>query len=208
MIYLYKKFTPSVEIKKIQADFSNAEFVRITDQIQDVSEIQSLIESSSLFSDNRIVIMSDMPRDFWDDIIESLHHVPDTTTLFWFEDSFPVAYTKKIPKYTLKENEEKKASAVVANPFQIANALPSGNATTIWVTYQELLDQGSTPEELFGILWWKLKDIAKKQKISSPEFKTTLHNFLSAYARARETGGNLESGLEQVLLSLTKKDLI
>lgn len=207
MIYLYKQFPIDEIQKKLSRDFKNHEIVRITDQIIDESIIGHEIESENLFLIPRLVFISNISRDFWDTVINSLSYVPTTTTVIWLEDSFPVAYLKKIPHQELFEYKEKKASQK-ANPFQIANALATGNGTSVWASYQDLLDQGFAPEELFGILWWKIKDIAKKKTTVSPVFKKTIQNFLSAYANARETGGELETGLEKVLLSLSKKDFI
>jgi hypothetical protein len=94
------------------------------------------------------------------------------------------------------------------NPFSIANALATGDGVVIWKQYRELLSQGFAPEELIGILWWKLKDLAKKKPALSLEFKKTLHNFMNTYRFARESGGDLETGLEKLLLSITKSNIV
>jgi hypothetical protein len=70
-----------------------------------------------------------------------------------------------------------------------------------------MTSENQAPEAIFGILWWKLKDLARKKQTINSEFKKTLKNFLSTYSSARETGGELETGLEELLLKLTKKDL-
>lgn len=207
MIYLYKQF-PIDEVQKIiSRDFNNHEIVRITDQIIDESIIKHSLESENLFLTPRLIFISAIHRDFWDTIIESLSYLPVTTTVIWLEDSFPVIYLKKIPKHTISEHKEKKA-AVKVNPFSIANTLATGNGSALWVVYQDLINQGFAPEELFGIIWWKLKDIAKKKTTISDSFKKTLYTFMSTYATARETAGDLETGLEKILLSTTKKDLV
>lgn len=205
MIHLYKQFPIDEVFKKLSR--SDREIVRITDQIIDESIISHTLESENLFFTPKTVFISYINRDFWDTIITSLGNLPKTTDVIWLEDSFPVAYLKKIPHQELFEYKEKKPTAK-ANPFSIANALATGNGVTIWTNYQDLLSQGFAPEELFGIIWWKLKDIAKKKTTLSPVFKKTLHNFLASYAVARETGGELETGLEKVLISLSKKDFM
>lgn len=207
MIYLYKQF-PIDEVQKIiSRDFNNHEIVRITDEIIDESIIKHSLESENLFLTPRLIFISGIQRDFWDTVIESLSYLPATTTVVWLEDSFPVAYLKKVPKHTVSEYKDKKTTTK-ANPFSIANTLTTGNGSAIWVVYQDLINQGFAPEELFGIIWWKLKDIAKKKTTISDSFKKTLHTFMSTYADARATAGDLETGLEKTLLSITKKDLV
>jgi hypothetical protein len=109
-----------------------------------------------------------------------------------------MAYLKKVPKHTVSEYKDKK-TITKANPFSIANTLATGNGSAIWVVYQGLINQGFAPEELFGIIWWKLKDIAKKKTTISDSFKKTLHTFMSTYADARATAGDLGTGLEKTL---------
>lgn len=207
MITLLKQFSRSDALMHIRKNFPDYELIRIEDTITDSTKISQEIESSDLFGKSRAVFLSDIPRDFWDILIESLDYIPPDTVVFWREDSFPVAYIKQLPKHTILEGKKTTTSSTKSNPFVIANQLSVSNPTQLWATYQSLLDEGNEPEAVFGILWWKLKDIAKKKKNLSSEFKKTLRNFLLTYSTARETGGDLETGLEKILLSLTKKDL-
>jgi hypothetical protein len=142
----------------------------------------------------------------WDGVIDALHHVPTTTIVFWLEEAFPVAYLKKIPDHVMIEGEKEKEIAAI-NPFNIANLIGTGDGAALWVMYQQLLQDGHEPEALFGIIWWKLKDIAKKKQSISPAFKKTLHTFMNTYSKARFSGGDLESGLEKLLLETTKEQL-
>lgn len=206
MITLCKNI-PRIEIsEKIKKDFPESDVVYLDDTIKDVSLIIQELQAVSLFENERVIVLSDIPRDFWDEIVVALASIPVTTQIFWREDSFLAAMLKKMPEHQVWESSTKKELGV--NPFMLANSLATGDGKKIWMDYQILLDQGIPPEELFGILWWKLKDIAKKQSNISPSLQKTFHRFLSTYSSARESGGDLTLELEQLLLSLTKKDLV
>ncbi len=208
MITLFKQTSRADALEYIRTKYPDHEIVYIEDTIDDSSRIVGEISAVDLFGRPRAIFINNAPRDDWDSVIDALEYIPSTTTVFWSEDSFPVAYTKKIPKHTVVEGQKKTPSENKSNPFQIANQLSSPITKDIWKTYRILIDEGNAPEALFGIVWWKLKDIAKRNKKLSLEFKKTLHTFLNTYSTARETGGDLETGLEQVLLTLTKKDLV
>ncbi len=210
MITLFKKVPREEVLETIAKKYPGYEVVRFGDTAIDVTEITQTLITDDLFGNSQLVFLSDINRDFWSDIISALKNISETKIVFWAEESFPVALTKGMPKHSTIDAKEKKHSSAgeqKINPFQIANQLPIGNGTTLWTTYQELLLQNQAPEAIFGILWWKLKDIAKGKKMITPAFKTTLKKFMSAYSSARETGGELETGIEKLLLSLSKKDL-
>ena len=206
MIFLYKKFPRLEIIKKIQTDFPNHDLLRFSDFSGDVTEIAHALAADNLFGNSQVVFLSDIDRNLWDQVIAMLPQKAESTIVIWLEESFPVAFLKSMPEHQLQEYVEKKSSEKT-NPFTIANHLPNGNAKDLWTTYQELTAEDQAPEALFGIIWWKLKDIAKRKTVITPEFKKTLKKFLTTYSQARETGGDLETGLEEVLLSISKKNL-
>lgn len=206
MITLFKKVPRDEIIETISKKFPNHELVRFNGFSGDVTEIKMAIESQSLFGGSRIVFLSDIDRELWSEIIKTFYYIPETTEIFWLEDSFPVALIKGIPEHNIVESKEKKA-VEKSKPFEIANELPNIKRERLWATYQKLLNDGHEPELLFGILWWKLKDIAKKKTVITPTFKKTLQSFLLTYSKARGSNGDLETGLEELLLQLSSKDL-
>ncbi len=206
MITLCKKVPREEILETILKKFPNHELVRFNGFSGDVTEIALEIESQSLFGGSRIIFLSDIDREIWNDIIKTLHHIPESTEVFWLEDSFPVALIKGMPKHLTIESKEKKVVEKL-NPFQIANQLPFTKKDQLWATYQQLLNDGHEPEAVFGILWWKLKDIAKKKTTISSTYKQTLHSFLSMYSDARSGTTDMETGLEELLLQLSPKDL-
>jgi hypothetical protein len=207
MITLYKQFSVPQILEIITRDFPEHDIVRIDDTISEDAHIAHILQSDNLFGNNQIIFISFLPRDFWDQTIDALAHISPTTNIVWLEDLFPVSFLKKMPNHTIVEQAEKKITTK-PNPFSIANALATGDGVVIWKQYRELLSQGFAPEELIGILWWKLKDLAKKKPALSLEFKKTLHNFMNTYRFARESGGDLETGLEKLLLSITKSNIV
>jgi hypothetical protein len=206
MITLFKKVPRDEIIEIISKKFPNHELVRFNGFSGDVTEIALELESQSLFGGSRIIFLSDIDREIWSDIIKTFHHVPESTEVFWLEDSFPAALTKGMPEHKVIESKEKKA-VEKSNPFQITNQLSFAKPGQLWATYQQLLNDGHEPEAVFGIIWWKLKDIAKKKTIITPTFRQTLNSFLSMYSSARSGGTDMETGLEELLLQLSPKDL-
>lgn len=206
MITLYKKVPREEILEIILKKFPNHELIRFNGFSGDPTEIALEIESQSLFGGSRIIFLSDIDREIWGDVIKALHHIPESTEVFWLEDSFPIALIKGIPKHLVIESKEKKI-VEKSKPFQIANQLPFAKKDQLWATYQQLLNDGHEPEAVFGILWWKLKDIAKKKTVISSTYKQTLHRFLSMYSEARSGETDMETGLEGLLLQLSPKDL-
>lgn len=207
MIFLFKKTSRNTILEKITNEYSQYEIVRFHETINDISEVIFSLQGQSLFGKPQLVFLSDIPRDFWDILIKNLHSLGDQTVVFWLEDSFPVSFLKQMPPYQISEEKEIEKTSKT-NPFVIASSLPNGNGEQLWSIYQQLLQENNEPEAIFGILWWKLKDIAKQKKVLSPDFKQTLKNFMETYSRAREKNGELSVGLEKLLLSITKKDLV
>lgn len=212
MITLFKKVPRDKIFETIKNKYPNHEMVRFNGFDGDVTELTQELVTDSLFGTERLVFLSDIDRELWPDIINALKTVSENTIVFWAEDSFPVALTKGMPKHETVDSpagdkEKISSAASKSNPFQIANQLPFGDGVKTWSVYRSLIDEGQAPEALFGILWWKLKDIAKKKSVITEPFKQTLHKFMQTYSHARETGGDLETGLEKLLLQISKKDL-
>lgn len=205
MITLCKNISHELVNKKIEQDFPDHDIVRLYDIQQESSRIQHELTSENIFQIPKVIILARIHKDFWDVIIESFQFLPDTTKVFWIEETFPVATVRKISNNIIWE--EKVVKQEKQNPFVIANTLATADAKNLWTTYHELLAEGNDPEGIFGILWWKLKDMTKKKKVISEDLKNTFHEFMKVYAESREQG-NLEMNLEQLLLSITKKDLI
>lgn len=208
MILLLKQYTTEKVFQLIEKKYPNYEIIRFFGSQFDVSELLHTIQSENLFGTNQVVFLSDIDRDSWPAIIAGLHQKTKDSIVVWSEDSFPKEFLKKMPDHELLEGKKETATtSEIINPFSIANVLPTGDGKTIWPTYRTLVEKGNAPEAIFGIMWWKLKDLAKKKKEISPAFKKTLRHFLNTYSQARETGGELETGLEKTILQITKKDL-
>ncbi len=204
MITLCKNISHELINEKIKKNFPHHDITRLYDIVSTIDRVQQELLSENIFQIPRVIILARIDADFWNTIIDSLEHLPKTTQVFWVEENFPAAIIKKIPNHVLWE--EKTVKEIKQNPFSIANTLLSGDTKVLWVTYHQLLTEGNDPEVIFGILWWKLKDIIKKKKTVSHELKQTTHRFLETYTNARKYG-NLEMQLEQLLLSINKKDL-
>ncbi len=207
MIILFKKIPRDEIVARINKKYPNHEIIRFNGFSGDATEITHTMLSNDLFANEKLVFLSDIDRELWDQVIEALKHISGSMVVFWAEDSFPVAYIKAIPSHEMVESKEKKNTAESLNPFQLANQISTGNSVNLWATYQNLIIAGHSAESLFGIMWWKLKDLARKRTTVSFSYKKTLFNFMNAHSLARKTGGELETGIEKLLLSLKPTDL-
>ncbi len=207
MITLFKKVPKETILHKIATTFPNHALVRFHDYHDDPSVIIHAMLGQSLFGESRIIFLSELDRALWDDIIGALSQIGDDTEVYWLEDSFPVAYLKKVPNHTIIEEKGGTSEKSTTNPFVIANTLASGGVHT-WAEYRQLIHEGNEPEALFGIMWWKIKDIAKKKPLLSKNFKKTITDFMKTYSVARSGKGDLETGLERLLIALTKDSLV
>ncbi len=146
-----------------------------------------------------------------------------------------VEYSPKAPvKNAIKKHAEKvwdtseqagpkSAGRVEFNIFALTDALGERNRSRLWVLYQRALMQGSEPEEIHGILFWKIKSLlaaaqsktatdaglkpfvwSKSQgflkKYSLAELKKMSSDMVGLYHLSRIESLELEDELEKFLL--------
>lgn len=88
------------------------------------------------------------------------------------------------------------------NVFALTDALARGNKKDRWVLYTSLIREGATPEQLIGILFWKLKtDFGKVRGFERAQIRTRMRTLVRALAASREGGAPLVHSLEEWLLS-------
>lgn len=190
--------------------------------------IVELLQSQGLFMGNYIVFV-DMRAFLVDDmeilfsyakeIGESPHifiilgEKIDKKTLKEFEN-----FSQKIQKHNIPAEKEKR-------DFRMTDALGNRDKKSLWVLYQQALRTGKEPEELHGLLFWQVKNMLlalnsknaedagmkpypyTKAKQSLKNYsKEDLHKLLlalvSEYHNVRLGKGELETGLEKVILGL------
>ncbi|HSE56830.1 MAG TPA: hypothetical protein VLB02_01965 [Candidatus Paceibacterota bacterium] len=128
----------------------------------------------------------------------------EARTLVLLEEKSLSAPLKKIIEKigaTLFTVEQKKAESK-ETVFSIANALATGDRKKLWLEYQRLLEKNA-PEALFGILLWKVRQLATAGS-AKEKYKTIYKILLEAQANSRRTRLPFELALERALLMLPK----
>jgi DNA polymerase III delta subunit len=142
--------------------------------------------------------------------IEDLIILKDSKTTFIFlEEKLLAPDTKKYKKYATIEDftspTTKKAPKV--NVFNIAEAFAKKDKIGTWVLYRQAIEAGSSPEEISGILFWKIKTmILNKDKFFKiDDLKKMLSTLVEIYHKAHRGECDFTISLEQFILSSLSK---
>lgn len=139
---------------------------------------------------------------------------PDDVALFktLHEASTVVLLEEKLLSAPLKKSLEKSGATVFTidakkseqkeNVFSIANALATGDRKKLWLEYQRLIEKNA-PEALFGILLWKVRQLATAGS-AKEKYKAIYKILLEAQAHSRQTRLPFDLALERALLTLPK----
>lgn len=79
------------------------------------------------------------------------------------------------------------------NVFAIASAVGRKDSIGAWKAYRQAIDRGIEPENIAGVLFWKAKSMSDKALAG---------RLAVTYHEAHRGAGDLELGLERVLLGL------
>lgn len=167
--------------------------------------------SVSLFGDVPIVVIEGMIKD--GDIVlssEEISLLKDSKTTFVFlEEKLLAQDIKKYKKYATIEDFGIVVTKQIPkmNVFSIADSFSRKDKIGTWILYREAILQGVSPEEISGIIFWKIKTmILSGTKFFSPdELKMMSSNLLSLYHRAHKGELDFVIGLEQFILSSLSK---
>lgn len=170
----------------------------------------SLASSVSLFSD-QIIIRTDglMKSDISLDKDE-LEILSQSRTVFIFtEDKLLSTALSKYKKFATIENfilpEEKPKPKI--NTFDIALYFGKKEKLKTWILYKDAISSGVSPEEISGILFWKIKSLLtlKTKVFSDNDLKKMASRLVSLYHDSHLGKTDFNIGLEQFILSSLEK---
>ena len=168
--------------------------------------------SVSLFGDAVIVVIENLIKE--EEIVfkeEELNILKESGTIFVFiEEKLLAEGIKKYKKYATIEDfsspTTKKAPKI--NVFDLADAYARRDKIGTWILYRGAISAGSVPEEISGIIFWKIKTmlLSGTKFFSKEELKNRSSELVSVYHRAHRGDTDFTIGLEQFILSsLSKK---
>lgn len=141
---------------------------------------------------------------------EDIDVLKESENVFVFiEDKLLAPELKKYKKYATIED----FSSVIAKPapkinvFNIADSFSRRDKINTWILYREAVSVGVAPEEISGIIFWKIKSmILSGTKFFSPdELKKKSSELVSIYHKSHRGDIDFTIGLEQFILSSLSK---
>lgn len=141
---------------------------------------------------------------------KDLEVLKDSKTIFIFkEDKLLAPEVKKYSKFgevkDFKVKEVKTISRV--DVFGIAESFSRKDKINTWILYQQAILQGVTPEEISGIIFWKVKMmlINGTKVFSGDELKNMSSTLVKLYHQSHRGEVDFVVGLEQFILSTLSK---
>jgi hypothetical protein len=167
--------------------------------------------SISLFGESPIVILEGIIKE--SNITlgnEDLLALKDSLTTFVFiEEKLLALDVRKYKKYGTVEELSRPATKQMPkmNVFDIAEAFARKDKIGTWVLYREAISKGVQPEEISGIIFWKVKTMLLNgaKVFSALELKKISSELVSLYHKAHRGECDFVIGLEQFILSTLSK---
>ncbi|MFA6536444.1 MAG: hypothetical protein WC250_01925 [Candidatus Paceibacterota bacterium] len=188
----------------------------------DLAKLEELVLGQGLFSNKYIVFLDSLFEDaeIKEQVLKFYKEIGASENAFiWLEGKVDKATLTKLEKVAEKvqkfESGEGKArkfglgggQAVSLNDFNIfdlASVLARRDRRQLWLLYREAISKDFPPEEICGILFWKLKDLLTKGNSSfeKAEIKKMAEKLVSIYHDAHRGKLDFEISLEKFVLTV------
>jgi len=174
-------------------------------------ELLNQAQSISLFGETTITVLDNLLSDRKIDLSnEDLNLIKESKNIFVFlEDKLLISDIKKYKKYAIIEDfkliEPKQIPKI--NIFSIADSFSHKDKIGTWILYRQAISLGTSPEEVCGIIFWKVKSmILNNNKIfSQSELKRISSKLTSIYHRSHSGELDFTIALEELILSSLNK---
>ncbi|KKU67189.1 MAG: hypothetical protein UX89_C0017G0014 [Parcubacteria group bacterium GW2011_GWA2_47_16] len=186
----------------------DAEVFGMTDDDTNLSRLQELSGGQGLFESKYIVVLKNLfsNKEFAEPILELLPALAVSQNIFIFVEGALLKSTLGVfQKIGAQIQTFSAAPKESQNFFALADALATRDKKRLWVLYVRAIRKGASPEEISGILFWKVKDLfpsAGRGKFSVEELHLTARNLVKLYHDAHRGLVDFETGLERFILSV------
>ena len=152
-------------LNSLRAKKQNASFVEIDDESFSISRAEELLHTRGMFENTvivafRTILKNEEAQDFLKKNAKSL--AVSTNIFVVYEDekrktilSLLEKYADKVWRFDAKTPQ--KTSPIV---FTLADNFASRDRKKAWLTLQKAISEGIAPEQIFGTLFWQMKNIA------------------------------------------------
>jgi hypothetical protein len=190
-------------IDALIAQHAPTEVIIFDDTLLSIADLEQYLYPSLFSIDTPLVharfILDAKEKELTPVLLKKLIASP---TVFLFEE---LALSKPFITSTKKQgaivHEETITKSVVAksNLFGVTSLLALPSKKDRWIAYQKAIAQYPI-EAILGMLYWKVRDLALKEKDQQGTYHTLYTNMLEAHAKAWQNGTPLELAIEKVLL--------
>lgn len=186
----------------------DAEVFSMTEDGANLSRLQELAGGQGLFESKYIVVLKNLfsRKDLAEPLSELLHGLAVSQNVFIFVEG---ALLKPALGAFEKAGAQIQAFAAAPkerpNHFALADAFALRDRKRLWVLYVKALRRGASPEELSGMLFWKVKDLlssGRAARFSADELRAAARRLVALYHDAHRGLTDFETGLERFLLNL------
>ncbi len=218
MIYLYHGTDTDASrtkahdlIESLRRKKPDASFFRIDSETITPELLEEYTSGQGLFVEKSIVLINHPceNKDTKAVFLDYLDLLRESQNIF-------IVLEGKIDKATLTKLEKKTEKVVVCdlsqkkvvkeyNAFALADAVGNRNKKEAWILYVSARKRGDVPEALHGMIFWKIKTLLLNKIFSTwkeKELKSMLTHLITIYHESRRGGPDLDSALEETLLSL------
>jgi hypothetical protein len=172
----------------------------------DLLSLENLAGSGGLFRKNFFVVLENvLDSDTKDFILNKLVLLQESLNTFVFSEI-------SVPKDIIKKFEETKAEIQESqlkifkneiNPFSITYPFEKKDKKETWVVLNKLTEEGILPENIAGILFWKIKAMILAQnskKYRAEELTKMSSKLVSLYHDSHRGLLDFKTGLEKFIL--------
>jgi hypothetical protein len=211
MIYIYSGNDIKKKNSYLKKLYKNDEAILLPEQETTKELIFNYRDSVTLFGGNQIIILENLLKSesvtFSQEDILSLR---DSKTIFIFlEEKLLAPILKKYKQYAIIENfninEVKQIPKI--NIFNIVDSFSRKDKINTWILYREAISFGIQPEEISGVIFWKIKTmlLSGTKFFSADELKRKSSELVSIYHKAHRGDCDFIISLEQFILSSLSK---
>lgn len=167
--------------------------------------------NANLFGNLEVIITDDFIRDSFNDTSpDFLMILKESNNVFIFrEDKILAPMVKKLSKFgEVKDFSFKTIKTIPKfNTFSIADGFARRDKVGTWVLYNEAISSGASPEEISGIIFWKIKTMVQNGSriFTENELKSMSFQLVSLYHKAHRGELDFVIGLEQFILQSLNK---
>jgi len=211
MIYIFSGGDIKSKNSKIKILSEDRDIVILRDSEVSKRLLLEYASTASLFGNLISIVVNNIiksePFNFSKEELEIMSF--SSTNFFFLEDKVSVVQLKKYEKFSKIENFEEKIIKKRENniSFDIADSFEKKDKMKTWILYNQAIDRGMEPEAIAGIILWKIKVLASKNKclFSKNELKDCSSKLVSIYHKSHLGEIDFVLSLEQYLLSVLSK---